>query len=158
MILLDTNILIYAHDENSAHHIAIAQWIENVLLKEDVIGLPWVSVWGFLRVSTNSRIWPNPKSSAQAFSILGDWFSQPGVVLINPGPRHAGASRTPYEPAPGFWATGERCCSSRTGYRKRRNARVNRPGFQPLLRFALGKSAYRVLTYFATNRIRALPR
>jgi uncharacterized protein len=89
VIFVDTNVLIYAHNENSIHHTAIAQWIEKVLLKEDVIGLPWVSVWGFLRVSTNSRIWPNPKSSAEVFSILEDWFSLPGVALINPGPRHA---------------------------------------------------------------------
>jgi toxin-antitoxin system PIN domain toxin len=46
-------------------------------------------MWAFIRISTNSRIWANPKSARDAFVIIGEWLRQPGVVPLHPGPRHA---------------------------------------------------------------------
>jgi uncharacterized protein len=35
------------------------------------------------------RLVPKPKSPAEVFSGLRIWSSQPGIVFLNPGPRHA---------------------------------------------------------------------
>jgi uncharacterized protein len=42
----------------------------------------------FIRISTNVKIWNNPLTAKQAFSILEEWVAQPGVVILQPGPRH----------------------------------------------------------------------
>jgi uncharacterized protein len=89
MILLDANILLYAHNTAAPQHGAITEWLKTTFLKEETIGLPWVTVWAFLRIRTNPRLWPNPESPAATLSILRYWFTQPGVVLVNPGSRHS---------------------------------------------------------------------
>jgi hypothetical protein len=53
------------------------------------VGIPWTTLWAFLRVSTNKKMWPNPKSTEEAFDAVRDWLEQPVVSLLNPGPRHA---------------------------------------------------------------------
>ena len=47
-------------------------------------------MWAFIRISTNSRIWANPKSAKEAFTIIGEWLGQPGAGPLHPGPLHAG--------------------------------------------------------------------
>ena len=89
MILLDVNILLYAHNEAAPQHSTITNWVRKLFIDEEIIGLPWVSMWGFLRVRTNPRLWPTPDSPAVAFFMLQYWLSQPGVTVINPGRRHA---------------------------------------------------------------------
>ena len=48
-----------------------------------------VTIWAFIRICTNPRIWSNPLSAKKAFAIIGEWIAQPGVVVVQPGPRHA---------------------------------------------------------------------
>jgi toxin-antitoxin system PIN domain toxin len=88
MIVLDANVLLYAHNQAAPQHTPVVHWLKEIFLKEEAIGLPWVTAWAFLRIRTNQRLWPKPESPAAALSILHYWFSQPGVVLLNPGPRH----------------------------------------------------------------------
>jgi hypothetical protein len=40
-----------------------------LLESDEGIALPWVTVWAFIRIATNSRIWANPLSASQAFAI-----------------------------------------------------------------------------------------
>ncbi|MGA2717170.1 MAG: TA system VapC family ribonuclease toxin [Bryobacteraceae bacterium] len=54
-----------------------------------MIALPWVTLWAFIRISTNSRVWANPRPVREAFAIVGEWLAQPGVVPLHPGPLHA---------------------------------------------------------------------
>ena len=63
--------------------------LRGLLGSGEPVGLPWVTIWAFVRIGTNSRIWPNPLPVARAFAIIGDWLAQPGVVPLNPGPLHA---------------------------------------------------------------------
>jgi uncharacterized protein len=49
-----------------------------------------VTIWAFIRISTNSRIWPNPRPVREALAIVGEWLAQSGVVPLQPGPLHAG--------------------------------------------------------------------
>lgn len=88
MILLDANILLYAYNADAPQHQAVAQWLTALVDSGETLGLPISTIWAFLRISTNSRIWPNPLAADKAFEILNEWLSHPGVVVINPGPRH----------------------------------------------------------------------
>jgi toxin-antitoxin system PIN domain toxin len=87
--IIDANILLYAYNADAPQQAAASKWLANLLATSDTIGLPWVTIWAFLRICTNSRIWANPLHAQQAFAIVGEWLSQPGVVILQPGPRHA---------------------------------------------------------------------
>ncbi len=89
MTLLDANILLYAYDADAPHHAPVERWLQNLLASDEIIGLPWVTLWAFVRVSTNSRLHAKPKTVSEAFSIIRTWLAQPGVVTVDPGPRHA---------------------------------------------------------------------
>lgn len=88
MTILDINILLYAHDPESPQHMAARAWLDNLFNSPEVIGLPWATIWGFVRISTNQRIRPNPKGAAGAFQRVREWLTQPGVAVIEPGPHH----------------------------------------------------------------------
>lgn len=68
---------------------AAASWLKELFAGNDTIGLPWTTLWAFIRLSTNPRVWPTPMPVAVAFRHVREWLAQPGVVIIHPGPRHA---------------------------------------------------------------------
>ena len=88
MTLLDANLLLYAYNDTAPQHAASVTWLENLLSTTELVGLPWVTLWAFLRISTNSRLWPNPKSPLEAFQIVRELLAQPRVRIVDPGPRH----------------------------------------------------------------------
>lgn len=88
MIVLDANILLYAHNSSAPQHPAIQQWLASLIEAGETISLPWTTIWAFLRLSTSSRVWPNPLDAQTAAGLIREWLSQPGVMVLAPGPRH----------------------------------------------------------------------
>jgi toxin-antitoxin system PIN domain toxin len=88
VIVVDANVFLYAYNEDAPQQRAAAEWLTKLLESGEMIGLPWVTLWAFIRISTNSRIWTNPRSVADAFAIVGEWLTQPGVVPLQAGPLH----------------------------------------------------------------------
>ena len=88
MHVVDTNVLIYAANAGSPQHAASRQWLTSTLAAGETLGLPWVSVLGFIRLTTNPRIMPRPVTVAQAIGAVEVWAAQPNVILLEPGPRH----------------------------------------------------------------------
>lgn len=89
MTVVDANVFLYAYNADAPQHAVAAAWVEELFNSSETIGLTWVTIWAFLRIATNARVWPNPKSIEQAFQIVREWLARPGVVVLNPGPRHA---------------------------------------------------------------------
>jgi uncharacterized protein len=88
LIILDANVLLYAWASDNPEHIPVMDWLTRLLESREPIALPWVTIWGFVRISTHARLWPNALSPQQAFSVVHEWLSQPGVIVLQPGPRH----------------------------------------------------------------------
>jgi uncharacterized protein len=88
VILLDANVLLYAYNADAPQQRAAARWLGELLDSGEPVGLPTPTIWAFLRISTNARIWTNPLTAEQAFSFIEQWLTQPGVVVVHPGPRH----------------------------------------------------------------------
>lgn len=88
MILLDANILLYAYDEKSVYNGRLRPWLDAILSGNETIGLPWVSAWAFVRISTNPRLSQAPFATEEAFAVIGELRESPLVVMINPGRRH----------------------------------------------------------------------
>jgi uncharacterized protein len=89
MTIIDANLLLYAYNADAPQQPMAAQWLAELLASGEMIALPWVTIWAFIRIGTNSRIWPNPRPAREAFAIVGEWLAQPGVVPLQPGPLHA---------------------------------------------------------------------
>jgi predicted nucleic acid-binding protein len=56
VILVDANILIYAHVSSFAQHAAARRWLDQQLNGSGPVGLPWPSIVAFLRLVINPRI------------------------------------------------------------------------------------------------------
>lgn len=88
MYVVDTNVLIHAVNASSAQHVAARTWLHDALGGDDTVGLPWVSLLGFLRITTNPGIMPRPLSIGDALSVAGSWVDAPHLVMLEPGARH----------------------------------------------------------------------
>ncbi|MCC6366384.1 MAG: PIN domain-containing protein [Bryobacterales bacterium] len=88
MTLPDANILLYAYNTDAPEQAAAAAWLDELLASGETIGLPWITVWAFLRIGTSARIWPSPLAPERAFAIIEAWLGQPDVVPVGPGARH----------------------------------------------------------------------
>jgi uncharacterized protein len=86
--VVDANIFLYAYNEDAPQQRAAAEWLTKLLESGEMIGLPWATLWAFIRISTNSRIWTNPLPAVEAFAIIREWLAQPGVVPLHAGPLH----------------------------------------------------------------------
>jgi toxin-antitoxin system PIN domain toxin len=88
MTIIDANLLLYAYNADAPQQPAAARWLKGAFDSAETLALPWMTLWAFLRISTNSRIWDNPLPAAEALALIRDWLAQPGVVIPQPGPRH----------------------------------------------------------------------
>ncbi len=88
MILLDANLLLYAVNRDLPQHAQARSWFEKTLSSQDGVGLPWVVILAFLRLTTNPRVFEQPLTIAQACGYIDEWLLQPVVSTVMPGPNH----------------------------------------------------------------------
>ncbi len=89
MIIPDVNLLLHAHDSEFQRHRAARQWWESLMNGTGSVGLPWVSILGFIRIATNPKILDNPLDMDGACTRIRSWLVRPQTILIHPGVRHA---------------------------------------------------------------------
>lgn len=88
MKLVDANVLIYAVNADALHHIRSRSWLESALSGTEPVGLAWVSILAFLRITTRRQIFDRPLSPDDAVAYVDEWLKQPPVELVVPGPEH----------------------------------------------------------------------
>jgi toxin-antitoxin system PIN domain toxin len=88
VIFLDANLLIYAVDSDSPHHARARQWLERTLSSDTAIGLPWIVLLAFLRITTRAGVLRRQLAPEQAIAFIDEWLDQPYVELVAPGPAH----------------------------------------------------------------------
>jgi uncharacterized protein len=88
MILVDANLLLHAYNLRSRDHEASRVWLERVLSGPQLVRFGWLTVWAFLRIATNPRAFDQPLTIDDAVDIVGSWFEQPSVSVLEPGERH----------------------------------------------------------------------
>ena len=89
MKLVDANLLLYAVDETSQHHVRAKEWLDKALSGNETVLLPWVSLLAFLRISTHSRVFAHPLSIETAAAVVDAWLSQPQAIVPEPDSGHA---------------------------------------------------------------------
>jgi len=88
VILVDANVLIYAVDGDSPHHRPARRWLEQALSGTRPIGLAWIVILAFLRLTTRSGILRKPLSPEHALAFVDEWLAQPYVSAVSPGEGH----------------------------------------------------------------------
>ncbi|MDH5666527.1 MAG: type II toxin-antitoxin system VapC family toxin [Nitrospira sp.] len=88
MVLLDVNVLVYAHREDSLHHQQYLIWLEKLINSDHAYGLTDLVLSGFLRIVTHQHVFNPPSNMAKAMAFAQELRGQPNCTLLNPGPRH----------------------------------------------------------------------
>jgi toxin-antitoxin system PIN domain toxin len=88
MILIDANLLLYAYDPRAAQHEAGRLWLEATLSGPQLVRFAWLTMWAFLRIATNPRVFERPLSMTEAAQIVSSWLAQPSVGVLEPGERY----------------------------------------------------------------------
>jgi toxin-antitoxin system PIN domain toxin len=89
LLVVDTNVLIYAADLDSPFHTGCRPWLEAQRRKADAWYSTWPIVYEFLRVTTHPRVMRAPWSGPEAWSFIKSLMSAPGFSLLEPTNRHA---------------------------------------------------------------------
>ena len=88
MILVDANILVYAHVASLTEHERARSWLDTALSGTSRVGLPWPSLLGFLRLVTNPRVFRRPESMAGAWTQVSAWLDADVAWIPQPTDRH----------------------------------------------------------------------
>ncbi len=94
MILVDANLLLYAYDPRATEHPRSKRWLEAALSGRPLVRFAWLSLWAFLRISTNPRVFERPLTMAEAEAAVAAWLAQPAAGVLDPGERHWEILRT----------------------------------------------------------------
>jgi uncharacterized protein len=82
VIAVDTNILVYAHREDSPFHSAAAHCVVGLAEGPASWAIPWPCLHEFLAIVTHSRIYDPPTPPAIALDQVDAWFESPSLVLL----------------------------------------------------------------------------
>jgi hypothetical protein len=88
MILPDVNVLVHAHNVDSAVHEKALLWWDACLAGPEGIGLAWAAVLGFVRIATNRRIVARPLPVQDVMQRIHDWLALAHVHLVQPSDTH----------------------------------------------------------------------
>ena len=87
-MLVDANILLYAVDSDSRFHEPAREWLEGALNGTRRVGIPWLSLTAFLRISTHPRALREPLDPNDAWSFVEEWLDAPVTWTPEPGRGH----------------------------------------------------------------------
>jgi len=88
MILVDVNLPVHAVNLDSPFHKKAKAWWDARLSDAKPVCLPWVTVLGFVRITTNRQVLAEPLSHTEALEYVDSWFGQPCIRTIDPLPGH----------------------------------------------------------------------
>lgn len=89
MLVVDTNVLVYAADEDAPFHADCRSWLEGWRVRADAWYTTWPIIYEFLRVTTHPRVMQRPWSISEAWRFVTALMASPGLDLLVPTQRHA---------------------------------------------------------------------
>lgn len=93
MMLMDVNVLVYAHREDVREHRAYRDWLEAVVNGPTAYGFSDLVLSGFVRVVTHPKVFEQPSSLDQALAFVEQIRSPEHAVRLTPGSGHWGLFR-----------------------------------------------------------------
>ena len=83
MIAVDTNILVYAHREDSQWHASAFSRIAELAEGRVLWAIPWPCIHEFLAIVTHPRIYTPPTTLTQAVDQVEAWLESPSVSVLS---------------------------------------------------------------------------
>lgn len=88
MKVFDLNVILYATNRSSEHHeTALDQW-EGAMRSDEPVGLAWVVILGFVRLTTHPAVFPSPLTPAEAIGRVRRWLANPNVRIVGELEQH----------------------------------------------------------------------
>lgn len=88
MVLIDINVLVYAHRRDSLDHAAYRGWVEDQVGSDRAYGMSELVLSGFLRIVTHPGIFKFPTTLEDALRFASALKTRPNCVIVTPGARH----------------------------------------------------------------------
>lgn len=88
MIAVDTNVLVYAHREDSQWHKAAYRKIEQAAIGRTPWAIPWPCVYEFIAIATHPKVYDPPTPLELAIEQVDAWLESPSVVLLSETDMH----------------------------------------------------------------------
>ena len=85
MIAVDTNILVYAHREDSPWHALASAKVAALAEGPGPWAIPWPCLHEFIAVVTHPRIYQPPTPLEGALDQVEAWLESPSLVLLSEG-------------------------------------------------------------------------
>lgn len=82
MIAVDTNLLVYAHREDSAWHLPAARAVRSLAENRAAWAIPWPCLHEFLAIVTHPRIYRPPTPLAHAIDQVEAWRESPSLAVL----------------------------------------------------------------------------
>jgi len=90
LILVDVNVLVYAHRDDVPRHAEYREWLEDQINGDRAYGMCDLALSGFLRVVTHARVFKPPSPMESALAFVHELRDQDNCVMVAPGARHFG--------------------------------------------------------------------
>ena len=88
MILPDVNVLVHAHNADSAVHAQARTWWDACLSGTEGVGLAWAAILGFVRITTNRRVVARPLPVRDVMAQIESWLALPHFHIASPSGSH----------------------------------------------------------------------
>jgi hypothetical protein len=88
VFVVDTNILVYAADEDSAFHRPCRDRLESWRAQASAWYVTWGILYEFLRVTTHPRVFRAPWPAARAWQFVEALLAAPALGVLVPTDRH----------------------------------------------------------------------
>lgn len=88
MLVVDTNVLIYAADQDSPFHSKCREWLDGQRVRADAWYTTWPILYEFLRVTSHPRVMRRPWNLAAAWGFVAALLASPGLGVLAPTQRH----------------------------------------------------------------------
>lgn len=82
------NVLVYAFQEGAPDHHRFHEWLAAAVASDEPFGISELVLSGFLRVTTNPRVFSPPAPIERALEFAAALKAQPNAVVVSPGLRH----------------------------------------------------------------------
>jgi uncharacterized protein len=88
VIAVDTNILVYAHRQDSEFHAPAAMIVRELAEGYPEWSIAWPSVHEFFAIVTHPRIYRPPTPIPRALAQIEAWLGSPSLVLLGETSKH----------------------------------------------------------------------
>lgn len=88
MIAVDTNILVYAHREDSPFHEAALRCVKELAEGAGAWAIPWPCLHEFLAIVTHPRIYAPATPLTRALEQVDAWLESPSLALLTESSAH----------------------------------------------------------------------